>query len=743
MAERAMARRTPATPAAARPSRAAAARLDPAVTRVGRHVGRYPAGSRSGLTVGASIDGFEREADRTADRVMRSIGSRGFVARAQSDSSGSDSAGSRGADPGPAGSAYRCGPDGVRSSTAAAHVWRVATRSAGRPLDPQVRARMDRAFGVDFGGVRVHTDLAADTLNRAVGASASTLGNHVYFRDGAYRPTGSHGDRLLAHELTHVVQQRGATGPARGVGAAYGGPEVAAEATAARVAAGGTVDAAAIAPAPSGVVQRQYLDQNPASTGYQNWLADTKVKKGLTTVSRDKLTYVDGLLRGMLAQVPPLWPATLPVLDAGLALTKYANPTTKLSGTFTKRAKAVQRLRYEIAAASAALAPPLGAPPPLPVLAMPVLPLTPVAALQQVGFPQAYLQGLPPADLTALHDAHQALAAGNMVQAQAIFDVLNPPTAFTGTKNVATGWAAETYDSINPPGMFDFARGSDQYMAAQRQLLAYHAPTIGGDYGAMLSYKPYKAQPLTAAEIQAGEAYFDSAHLRDWDTTIELGNAGAALLSDAKLKAPNVAAASTAASVAKGKVKPAKAALTDAEVTALRIYTADEYREMNAVFRDFRVDNPTVNWAKYSAIAKLAISGLGKLPKARGTTSYRGDNDVRFGGHAGLLKQGATFRLPNFYSTTMQPGSAFGGDLAYVFHNRKAGRVIEKFSAYAGEAEVLIPPGAAFRITHEYHNVGGAWQLADGTPAALSPAAQLFLAGDGHPRTMLLEFDEI
>jgi hypothetical protein len=198
------------------------------------------------------------------------------------------------------------------------------------------------------------------------------------------------------------------------------------------------------------------------------------------------------------------------------------------------------------------------------------------------------------------------------------------------------------------------------------------------------------------------------------------------------------------ASQAKGKVKPAKEALTDEEVTAIRVYTADEYREMNAVFRDFRVDAPTKNWEKYSAIAKLAVSGLGKLPKARNTVSYRGDNDISFAGHAGILKYGATFRLPNFYSTTAQPGSAFGGKLAYVFHNKKAGRLVEKFSAYPGEAEILIPPGAAFKITGEFHlQSDGSWRAHDGT-TGLSAAAQKFLAGDGNPpREMILEFTEI
>ena len=56
----------------------------------------------------------------------------------------------------------------------------------------------------------MHTDATADGLARAVSARAFTTGSDVYFASGEYRPGSSDGDRLLAHELSHVVQQRGA-----------------------------------------------------------------------------------------------------------------------------------------------------------------------------------------------------------------------------------------------------------------------------------------------------------------------------------------------------------------------------------------------------------------------------------------------------------------------------------------------------------------------------------------------------
>jgi len=83
-------------------------------------------------------------------------------------------------------------------------------RGGGRALDGEVRGRMETAFGTDFSGVRVHTGATADQLNRQLAARAFTTGDDIFFRAGEYRPGSSGGRELLAHELTHVVQQQGA-----------------------------------------------------------------------------------------------------------------------------------------------------------------------------------------------------------------------------------------------------------------------------------------------------------------------------------------------------------------------------------------------------------------------------------------------------------------------------------------------------------------------------------------------------
>jgi hypothetical protein len=82
-----------------------------------------------------------------------------------------------------------------------------SARGSGQALDSTVRRKMDRAFGSDFSGVRVHTDDRADRLNRSLDARAFTTGKDVFFRQGEYQPGSPAGNKLLAHELTHVVQQ--------------------------------------------------------------------------------------------------------------------------------------------------------------------------------------------------------------------------------------------------------------------------------------------------------------------------------------------------------------------------------------------------------------------------------------------------------------------------------------------------------------------------------------------------------
>jgi hypothetical protein len=80
----------------------------------------------------------------------------------------------------------------------------------GQSLTSTVRNSLEPYLGRDFGQVRIHTDAEADKLSRQLGAEAFTTGHDVFFRKGAYQPHTESGKELIAHELTHVVQQKAA-----------------------------------------------------------------------------------------------------------------------------------------------------------------------------------------------------------------------------------------------------------------------------------------------------------------------------------------------------------------------------------------------------------------------------------------------------------------------------------------------------------------------------------------------------
>lgn len=96
----------------------------------------------------------------------------------------------------------------------------VVGKGGGSPLDESTRSSMESRFGQDFGDVRVHTDSRASQSAEAVGANAYTVGSDVVFRSGHFDSSSPTGQRTLAHELSHVVQQR--SGPVDGAEAPGG-----------------------------------------------------------------------------------------------------------------------------------------------------------------------------------------------------------------------------------------------------------------------------------------------------------------------------------------------------------------------------------------------------------------------------------------------------------------------------------------------------------------------------------------
>jgi hypothetical protein len=133
----------------------------------------------------------------------------------------------------------------------------------GRPLDPATQVNMESAFGESFQDVRVHTGGEATASAQRLGAHAYTVGNDVVFSDSHYDPSSTSGQRVLAHELTHVVQQRSGPvdGTDTGAGVKVSDPddrfERAAEESADRVTSGQAASTSDTATAGAPAVQRE------------------------------------------------------------------------------------------------------------------------------------------------------------------------------------------------------------------------------------------------------------------------------------------------------------------------------------------------------------------------------------------------------------------------------------------------------------------------------------------------------
>ncbi|WP_435592819.1 eCIS core domain-containing protein [Nocardia sp. bgisy118] len=139
-------------------------------------------------TVGPAVDRYEREADLVADQVTGTVGP----------------VEGPGVAPGLRGIQIHCLAEGFASQRNTAADVEVPTGS-GRPLTAATRTFMEPRLGYDFGEVRVHQDEAAHRSSVQIGARAFTHQNHIYLRRGEHE----HDRRLIAHELTHVIQQRG------------------------------------------------------------------------------------------------------------------------------------------------------------------------------------------------------------------------------------------------------------------------------------------------------------------------------------------------------------------------------------------------------------------------------------------------------------------------------------------------------------------------------------------------------
>jgi hypothetical protein len=143
------------------------------------------------LTIGASNDPLEQEADRVAGQVV------------------SDSTRQRMRNTPFGIQRFRDHNAGDADAATPASVGE-AVSTGGRPLEAGLRDDLEHRFGYDFSSVRVHSGMLAERSARDVAANAYTVGNQIVFGAGQFDPGTTNGRRLLAHELTHVIQQTGA-----------------------------------------------------------------------------------------------------------------------------------------------------------------------------------------------------------------------------------------------------------------------------------------------------------------------------------------------------------------------------------------------------------------------------------------------------------------------------------------------------------------------------------------------------
>jgi hypothetical protein len=180
----------------AAPARAAKAREASAVAPAGE---RRRAVVQAKLSVGPANDPYEKEADAVAARVVRSLRAQRstevpattqpVASRVQRAATKSD-----------------IGVDGGDLDASTERIMR-SESSKGQPLPDAAKSKMEGAFGADFSGIRVHAGAAATDLNDRIQAKAFTTGNDIFFRDGLPDTSSPGGQSLLAHELTHTMQQ--------------------------------------------------------------------------------------------------------------------------------------------------------------------------------------------------------------------------------------------------------------------------------------------------------------------------------------------------------------------------------------------------------------------------------------------------------------------------------------------------------------------------------------------------------
>ena len=185
------------------------------LTQYGHDLGKVPVSYRSTsiqtkLTIGQPGDKYEREADKVAAKVMsmsQPVQRQEIIEEEEE------------LQPKPAIQRKemteeeelqpKSSENNLTANTETLEQQLNSSKGGGSSLSDGVRSFMEPRFGTDFGNVKIHTDSNAVQMNQSIQAQAFTHGGDIYFNSGKYSPDTNEGKSLLAHELTHVVQQQG------------------------------------------------------------------------------------------------------------------------------------------------------------------------------------------------------------------------------------------------------------------------------------------------------------------------------------------------------------------------------------------------------------------------------------------------------------------------------------------------------------------------------------------------------
>lgn len=201
------------------------------------------------------------------------------------------------------------------SLSAAPPIVHEVLNSSGQPLEAQTRAYFEPRFGHDFSRVRVHADAKTAASAKAVAANAYTVGEHIAFAEGQYQPATEQGRALMAHELTHVVQQgEGALSSRLEVGSAEKGVDIVFKAG--EMVARQVIESAESAVVPARGTPEQLIREPGLATGLEARTPSAEVPDlTILTVNTAKLNIRAGLYQAALDVILDAVKATKPDLN--------------------------------------------------------------------------------------------------------------------------------------------------------------------------------------------------------------------------------------------------------------------------------------------------------------------------------------------------------------------------------------------------------------------------------------------